>query len=270
MAQLSSVIGSILRDIIIAQHEANLYSLALSESYGKDGKTKDFQLPNVVISDMELELKYGVISVSENQEQQNISYSKFRQFVKELCYEAAKTAVTCVVSAILTSKVRRNEEDKRFFYHLKQEEALNKRFRLFLMRNMRKAFDNNLYEFLDSVTGYVQTEMVVTRLMDVVRRKFLEDTDLNSLFEGIDGQALREDADVMAASALKVLVERLSDGVSFKRIKSFPQLDVAVTAEEVEKMSEDAIHSFKLKFSPAMCSVTSLEEDEELEDFVME
>ena len=47
MAQLSSVIGSILRDIVSAQHEANLYSLSLGDSYGKDGKAKDFQLPNV-------------------------------------------------------------------------------------------------------------------------------------------------------------------------------------------------------------------------------
>ena len=48
MAQLSSVIGSILRDIVSAQHEANLYSLSLGDSYGKDGKAKDFQLPNVM------------------------------------------------------------------------------------------------------------------------------------------------------------------------------------------------------------------------------
>ena len=34
MAQLSSVIGSILRDIVSAQHEANLYSLSLGDSYG--------------------------------------------------------------------------------------------------------------------------------------------------------------------------------------------------------------------------------------------
>ncbi len=60
MAQLSSVIGSILRDIVSAQHEANLYSLSLGDSYGKDGKAKDFQLPNVMVSDMELDLKYGV------------------------------------------------------------------------------------------------------------------------------------------------------------------------------------------------------------------
>ncbi|MCX4291275.1 MAG: hypothetical protein OSJ36_05750 [Odoribacter sp.] len=270
MAQLSSVIGSILRDIIAAQHEANLYSLSLSESYGKDGKTKDFQLPNIVISDMELELKYGVVSASENQEQQNIRYSKFRQFIKELCYEASETAIANVVSSVLISPIRRSEDDKRFFYRLRQEEALNKKFHTFLMRNMRKAFDNNLYESLETATGYVQTGVVVSRLMDVVRKKFLYNTDLDNLFDGIDGKALRETADTTAENALTVLVEKLSAGLSFKRVKSFPQLDVAVTAEELEKMSGKAIHSFKLKFSPSVCSVTSLEEEDEWGDFVMD
>lgn len=270
MAQLSSVIGSILRDIIVAQHEANLYSLSLSESYGKDGKTKDFPLPNVAISDMELELKYGVISTSENQEQQNISYSKFRQFVKELCKEAAKTVITGIVSLVLTSAVHREEEDKRFFYHLKEEEAFYKKFQSFLVRNMRNAFDSNLYESLDIQTGHVQVGTVVVKLMDVVRKKFLYDTDLDALFDGTEGKTLREEADTVAADALKTLVGKLSEGVSFRRVKSFPKLDVAVTADELEKMPGDAVHTFKLKFTPTLCSVSSWEEEDELADFVMQ
>lgn len=53
MTQLSSVIGSILRDIISAQHEANLYSLALSENYGKDGKVE-----SIIKERMESEWNY--------------------------------------------------------------------------------------------------------------------------------------------------------------------------------------------------------------------
>lgn len=37
MAQLNHILGSVMRDIILAQHEANLYSYVLSEQYGKDG-----------------------------------------------------------------------------------------------------------------------------------------------------------------------------------------------------------------------------------------
>ena len=110
MAQLSSVIGSILRDIVSAQHEANLYSLSLGDSYGKDGKAKDFQLPNVMVSDMELDLKYGVKSASESQQQFNIKYDKFRQFLKELCEQVARVAISSAVTTVMTSDIERMKE----------------------------------------------------------------------------------------------------------------------------------------------------------------
>lgn len=269
MAQLSSVIGSILRDIISAQHEANLYSLALSESYGKDGKVKDFQLPGVFISDMELELKYGVIKSDENHEQFNIKYNKFRQFVKSLCTEAAKTAITSAVSTIMNADIERDEEDRRFFLRLKKEEELNRSFQQFLSRNMRSSLSVGLYESVDHNTGEVLVDVVVRKLMDAVIRKFLNDTDLNDLFGGKDGKALKETAANDIREALKGLVEKLSEGMNFKRVKVFPQLDVAVTSDELSKMPEDAIHVFKLKFSPTTCSLTEVEDENDMEDFDM-
>lgn len=269
MAQLSSVIGSILRDIISAQHEANLYSLSLSENYGKDGKVKDFQLPGVFISDMELELKYGVISTNENLEQFNIKYNKFRQFIKSLCEEAAKVAVTSAVSTVLESDIERDEDDKIFFTRLKRETELNRSFQSFLSRNMRNAFKSGLYESVDHKTGEVIVDVTVHKLVDVAIRKFLNDTDLEDLFDGRDGKELKSAAETGIREALKGLVEKFSEGKNFKRVKVFPQLDVAVTADELSKMPEDAIHSFKLTFSPTTCSLTEIEDDDELDDFNM-
>lgn len=269
MAQLSSVIGSILRDIISAQHEANLYSLALSENYGKDGKVKDFQLPGVFISDMELELKYGVLSSDENQEQFNIKYNKFRRFVNSLCTEAAKTAITTAVSTVLESDIHREDEDKLFFTRLKKEAELQRNFRQFLSRNMRDTLGVGLYEAVDRSNGHVVVDVVVRKLMDTVTRKFLDDSDLDSLFAGKDGKELKGTAAENIREALKGLVEKLSEGANFKRVKVFPRLDVAVSADELSKIPEDAIHVFKLKFSPTTCSLTEMDEEEEIDDFDM-
>ena len=188
MAQLSSVIGSILRDIVSAQHEANLYSLSLGDSYGKDGKAKDFQLPNVMVSDMELDLKYGV---------------------------------------------------------------------------------NNLYDAVDSSNGSVNNDVVISRLTDVVRKKFLYDTDLDDLFAGEDGEKLRDTAEKNIIKAMEAIVKKLSVDANFKSLHSFPQLDVAITADELMNMPEEAIHSFKIKFSPRNYSVSQTDDDSLLEDFVM-
>lgn len=270
MAQLSSVIGSILRDIISAQHEANLYSISLNESYGKDGKAKDFQLPNVVLSDMELELKYAVIGTGDNQEQSNISYSRFRKFINNLCSEASTVAITSITFAVLNSSIRRKEEHKRFFYHLKQDDTTYRQFRSFIMRNMKKAFDNNLHESLDSKTGKAEENVILNKLMEIVRVKFLNDSDLDQLFQDSDGKSLKQDADDSARVALESLVKRLCDGACFKQTNIFPALDVAVTTEELEKCPAESIHSFKLKFSPTTVAISEFESDDDLDDFVMD
>ncbi|MCC8088692.1 MAG: hypothetical protein LIO79_05445 [Rikenellaceae bacterium] len=270
MAQLSSVIGSILRDIISAQHEANLYSLALSESYGKDGKVKDFQLPNVVVSDMELELKYGVKSANENQQQFNIRYSKFREFLKELCEETSKVVIRSVMSTVLTADLESKKSEKHFFERLQAERTLFNEFRSFLSRNMRNAFRSNLYDSVDSNSGLVKTDVVLDRLMDVVHNKFLYETDLDGLFSGQEGEAMRELAEKNVMTAVLAVVEKLSKGNSFKKLRSFPQLDVAITSDELMNMPEESIHTFKLKFSPRGYSITHLEEDEAGEAFVMQ
>lgn len=269
MAQLNSVIGSILRDIISAQHEANLYSLSLGDSYGKDGKAKDFQLPNVMVCDMELDLKYGVKSASESQQQFNIKYDKFRQFLKELCEQAARVAISSALTTVLTSDIERDEADKRFFERLKQENKIHKEFCAFLSRNMRNSFRSNLYDAVDIANGTVRKEIVAGRLMDVVRKKFLYDSDLDGLFAGEDGEKLRETAEKNIAKAVDAIVGKLSLDANFKRLHSFPQLDVAITADELMNMPEEAIHSFKIKFSPRNYSVSQTDDDELLEDFVM-
>lgn len=270
MAQLDLVIGSILRDIISAQHEANLYSLALSESYGKNGKVKDFQLPNVIVSDMELELKYGVINTLSSQEQCSIKYTQFRKFIKELCNEMAKVTISSVISTIMSSDIDREKGDTLFFSRLKKEDALVKEFSSFLSRNMKNAFTCNLFEAVNSSDGSVKVDVVVKKVIDVVRKKFLYDTDLDDLFVGTDGAILQVQAEKNVQIALEGLVVKLSKDVSFKKTKSFPQLDVAVTANELANMPEEAIHSFKLTFSPRNYSITQFDDDEIVDDFIMQ
>lgn len=269
MAQLKSVIGSILRDIISAQHEANLYSLALSDTYGKDGKATDFQLPNVMVSDMELELKYGVKSASESQQHFNIMYDKFRQFLKETAAEVAKVAITSVSFTVINSKIDRKEIDIHFFNRLQQEEHLQREFQAFISRNLRNAFRNNLYDAVDSGSGTAKTGVLITKFMDVIRKKFLYDSDLNAIFAGEDGMELRKEADENVQNAVTGIVEQLAKDVNFKSLKSFPQLDVAITSDELVSMPEEAIHSFKLKISPRSYAISQLDDDEFLEDFVM-
>lgn len=269
MAQLSSIIGSILRDIISAQNEANLYSLSLGDAYGKDGKVKDFQLPNVMLCDMELELKYGVKNASESHQQLNIKYDKFKQFLKNLCEQAARVAISSAITTILTSDMERKQADIRFFERLKQENKLNQEFCAFLSRNMRNSFRSDMSDLVDLDNGSVKTSVIMSHLTGIIRKKFLYDTDLDNLFVGNDGEKLRETAERNIVKAMEAIINKLSLDANFKRLQSFPQLDVAVTADELMNIPEEAIHSFKIKFAPRNYSINRVDDDEIIEDFVM-
>lgn len=74
MAQLQSIISSVLRDVLVAQHEANIYSMSLCESYRKDGHTELFPLPAIAIGEMELEIRYGIKAVAAQSIQFEINY----------------------------------------------------------------------------------------------------------------------------------------------------------------------------------------------------
>jgi len=208
-------------------------------------------------------------TASESQQQFNIKYDKFRQFLKELCEQVARVAISSAVTTVMTSDIERNEGEKHFFERLKKENKLHQEFCTFLSRNMRNSFRNNLYDAVDSSNGSVNNDVVISRLTDVVRKKFLYDTDLDDLFAGEDGEKLRDTAEKNIIKAMEAIVKKLSVDANFKSLHSFPQLDVAITADELMNMPEEAIHSFKIKFSPRNYSVSQTDDDSLLEDFVM-
>lgn len=66
MVKLKEVIASVLRDVIEAQHEANLLTEALSEEYGENGLPKHLLVPAVNIGEMEITLKYAIINDNDD------------------------------------------------------------------------------------------------------------------------------------------------------------------------------------------------------------
>ena len=51
---------------------------------------------------------------------------------------------------------------------------------------------------------------------------------------------------------MEAIVKKLSVDANFKSLHSFPQLDVAITADELMNMPEEAIHSFKISSALAI------------------
>lgn len=273
MAQLHSIIGSILRDIVSAQHEANLYSYSLVEAYSKEGKVRDFQLPSVAISDMEMELKYAVLSTEAKAEEYNIRYVKLRKFLHELCRGCARIAIQTGSNQLLmrnaSKEISLTKDFRLFFENLNEDAKSYKELLTYHTRAMIATFSGVLDEVVDNETGILKKDEILNRLMSAVNKKMLHDAEMTTVFDAEGGNQQRTEIAECIRKALDSYIQIEIKDVDFKRTKSFPQLDVAVTSDELSKIPEEAIHSFKLKFTPTTGTIVPPDDDDELDDFIL-
>ncbi|MDR1226607.1 MAG: hypothetical protein LBK47_06880 [Prevotellaceae bacterium] len=260
MAQFSAIISSILRDFTAAQHEANLCSLALAQAYRKNGKAKDFRLPNAIIEDIELDIKYAITDTSVNQEQYEVDQTKLRNFFKDISLQLSKIIITAVVSSVATSAIPSGSKKKKFQELMNNESKLRKDFAEFMGKKIRTALTEKQSELLEE-NGSINTDELLNAAMEVAQAEFLTHRDLDTLFEDERGEELREEAAENAKIMAEGLVEKTTKDFNVARKKVYPSLDVVVAADELQKLPEDAIHSIRFKIQPKYYSVVDAEQE---------
>jgi len=65
MARLQDVIASVLRDVLSAQHQANILTESLAEQYREAGVMHQLNLPAVTIGDLELSFRFAIEDTCE-------------------------------------------------------------------------------------------------------------------------------------------------------------------------------------------------------------
>ena len=87
-----------------------------------------------------------------------------------------------------------------------------------------------------------------------------DDEATDTLINDPDGSA-RKAMSQRVKSEITTLVPQFCKNRKFKRTKSFPTLNVAVTADELSNLPKESIHTCKLKFTPTSFNVRSDEGD---------
>ena len=103
MAQLSTIVSSILRDMVYAQHQANMYAVSLEDIYRKGGRLEDFAMPAIALGEMELSLRYGIADSSAQVEQYEINYPVLREMAKTFSRAGAVLLIDSVLPALRQS-----------------------------------------------------------------------------------------------------------------------------------------------------------------------
>ncbi len=221
---------------------------------------------------MEMELKYGVGNLIESSQESNINFARLNRFVNELCKKASGQIITLAFSVINPKIDGKTDKGSTFIKKLNSQntyDGTRKAFERFLTNCCKHAFNGKLFSIIDKETGMIKIDKVLDMLRKVVESKFINDSDLDDMFNSINEKDFRVSVTDHIINALRGFVEAEANGESFKRIKTFPQLDVCVTTDELSRLPEEAIHTFKLKFSPTTCNVNAQYDEEELTNFDM-
>lgn len=249
MARLSTIVGSILRDMVNAQHQANLYATTLKSMYSPKGQLDEFPLPAVALGEMELCIQYGITGLLPETELCEINPLAFQAVTKNISKACAQLLLDSAIPAF--SSVMRNDisEDAQALAALTRDTEKWREISAFLSHKIQEAIQKEATAIVNENGSIDQTAL--SQIVQNVGEEFL--LNHQEIWEILDKNA-NADYDEKVKAAMKATVEQglpaLLQGVDVRCQHPIPPVDVCVSSEELATLPSSAIHTFRLKISP--------------------
>ena len=250
MAQLSTIISSILRDMIVAQHEANMYAMSLEDVYKQNGRLEQFALPTVAVGEVELDLRYGVKSDSAQTEQYEINYPQLRKVAKQVSKDYADEIVksTLPVLQALFPDEGTNSSTK-VLANFAVDDNLKRKYKAFLSRKILKAMQLSFTSLIKD-DGRINEKVLLECILSVCDDKLLGHEDLQVLFNRPSGEETRKEIRKNLETFLKDMMPKILKDINLKRKRIIPTVDVTLNSEELANLPEECIHTLHFHVSP--------------------
>lgn len=250
MAQLSTIISSILRDMIVAQHEANMYAMSLEDVYKQNGRLEQFALPTVAVGEVELDLRYGVKSDSAQTEQYEINYPQLRKVAKQVSKDYAEEIVksTLPVLQALFPDEGTNSSTK-VLANFAVDDNLKRKYKAFLSRKILKAMQLSFTSLIKD-DGRINEKVLLECILSVCDDKLLGHEDLQVLFNRPSGEETRKEIRKNLETFLKDMMPTILKDINLKRKRIIPSVDVTLNSEELANLPEECIHTLHFHVSP--------------------
>lgn len=250
MAQLSTIISSILRDMIVAQHEANMYAMSLEDVYKQNGRLEQFALPTVAVGEVELDLRYGVKSDSAQTEQYEINYPQLRKVAKQVSKDYADEIVksTLPVLQALFPDEGTNSSTK-VLANFAVDDNLKRKYKAFLSRKILKAMQLSFTSLIKD-DGRINEKVLLECILSVCDDKLLGHEDLQVLFNRPSGEETRKEKRKNLETFLKDMMPKILKDINLKRKRIIPSVDVTLNSEELANLPEECIHTLHFHVSP--------------------
>lgn len=248
MAQLSKILGSILRDMVSAQHEANMYALKLSSAYRNQNQAASLNPPSVCLGEMELMLHCGFTGETVAGEVFEIDQTLVFRTIQELSSGISEVILNCILSTIALHNGDGAEEEGPIA-RLNKEKTLRRNFIAFLGRKLYGYLKGHRAEFIN-MDGSIDYETLQESILFVTYDKFLSHSDLEDVFlDDTSGELQRTVRENLQAN-IRIMLPRILKNAQTGRPGKYASLDVTVSSEELSKLPDECIQTLRLKISP--------------------
>lgn len=252
MAQFKSIISSILKDIISAQHEADIFSVSMSEEYAENGRAGNFPLPGAQIHGIEMELRCAINGIEEVEGPFRIPYGNVRSFLQDVCAAASEPVVKLLSKPTFMAS--------EFVKKLAKSERISKDYTAFVNITLNGAFAGPLAGFVNIATGKLLNDKVVERMMAAIKEKIFDDDSDDNPFKEDRAMKEREAMIGKIRTSLSKIVTEAAKGKDFRQPSVISHLDVTVNSGELSGLPENTVHLFKLNLTPTQMDVIDGEE----------
>ena len=250
MTSIRRVVRSLLRDVIQAQHDANLFSQQLSEEYAATGAGAVFSLPAAQVGELEIEIKYAIASKKpEDTIRTEVNAREEKRFITALARELSQLIVTKIMVEVQESGVA--YQDNGFGYiddlgsHTGLTDYIADRMTELLMEN-----SNNMY--LDG--NKFDIDYIADKVLEVGEKYVVNHAEIKGLFTLEGGENLRNN--IMQALDSKVTegVRKITDEVSqeqlFRKRITKHSMPVIVDSEALAELPAGTIQTMRVKITP--------------------
>ncbi len=248
MAQLSKILGSVLRDIVSAQHEANMYALKLSSAYRDYNQAIAFNPPAVCIGDVELMLHCGFSGISVNETNTELDQTAVLRTIQELSSDISEVVITSILSTIIRHSDKYCEGEGPIA-RLNKEKVLRRNFIAFMSRELHSYLKGSRAEFI-AIDGSIDMEKLQESILLVANDKFMTHSDLEELFSENGSGDLKKTIKEDLQTNIQIMLPRLLKDVQLARPSRYSSIDVTVSSDELSKLPDECIQTFRLKISP--------------------
>jgi hypothetical protein len=244
MATLKQIVSSLLRDMVKAQHEADLYAEALRDSYAVKGKMASLPIPNVKLSGIDIVMKYAVAKEEETVEENVLDAKENDRFVRRLSAKLARLIIRITVKEVKESKV--DYEPNGFSYI--DDLGDNQEMIDYIAQRMDETLSANTHLIYKEDHSF-DIEYIADQVLAVGQKYILNHSEIVGLFLLPGGDVLRSDIvkalDNEVSDSIRVITEEVTQASLFKQ-RRYTSVDVIIDSNALSKLPSEGIQTLTI------------------------